>query len=207
MSCFFDVDKLRDRVRLEMSQKRYIHTLGVEKCAAYLGGLLMPDRIAELSCAALLHDVAKELPRQEQITLALSFCEGGISEEDIVSDQVLHAYAAPCKILSDFPEYSTRDIILSAFRHTTGDPQMTLFDKIIFLADFIEEGRSFYAATSLRVWVFSSLGEELSFEEKERIINIACVKEIDRTIESLESRGLKIDERTLLTRNALASFI
>ena len=50
------LDTLRQRVGTGMSEKRYRHTLGVEREIARLGEIYLPDRIQELRAAALLHD-------------------------------------------------------------------------------------------------------------------------------------------------------
>ena len=56
---------LRNRVSTKMSKKRFIHTLGVEDTANELGEIFLSNKVTELRAAALLHDVAKELPTNE----------------------------------------------------------------------------------------------------------------------------------------------
>jgi predicted HD superfamily hydrolase involved in NAD metabolism len=202
-----DISSLRIKLEGIMSVHRYNHTLGVERAAKYLGAVLMPERVPELSVAALLHDVAKELPKDEQLSLALTYKNREITEEANVSDQILHAFAAPGRILRDFPEFATNDVLRSTFLHTTGAPDMTLFDKIIFVADFVEENRTFNEAIELREWLYSALSACEDVDGRVRIINQACIREIDSVIKSLERRGLSIDGRTIVTRKAIASLI
>ena len=64
-----DISLLRSRVKELMSDKRYLHTLGVENMARLLGEVLIPDRVDELAVAALLHDAAKEMTYEEQVAL------------------------------------------------------------------------------------------------------------------------------------------
>ena len=60
---------LRKSVKSRISERRYLHTLGVEDMATKLGEHFIPEMISELRAAALLHDVAKELDYQEQIKI------------------------------------------------------------------------------------------------------------------------------------------
>ena len=63
------VEALSGKVEGRMSAKRFKHTLGVKKCAELLGSKLLPESAAELAAAALLHDISKEIPIEEQIKL------------------------------------------------------------------------------------------------------------------------------------------
>ena len=60
---------LRLTVSKNISEKRYKHTLGVEKMARYLGEIILPDKVNELSAAALLHDIAKEHSYEDHLDL------------------------------------------------------------------------------------------------------------------------------------------
>ena len=130
------IDKLRDRLSLELSPKRYEHTLGVERAAISLSAFFPEISRSELSVAALLHDVAKELPPDEQIRLAKAYlCE--LEEEDRSSPQVIHALAAPARILEEFSGFATPHVLSAVLKHTTGSEDMSVFDKIIFLWGFL----------------------------------------------------------------------
>ena len=63
------LSNLRTSVKARLSAKRYEHTIGVEAMASRLGWILMPDKIYELRAAALLHDISKEIPYEEQVDL------------------------------------------------------------------------------------------------------------------------------------------
>ena len=55
-----EIDLLRSEVGKRISEKRFNHTLGVEKMALKIGKACLPDRVDELRAAALLHDISKE---------------------------------------------------------------------------------------------------------------------------------------------------
>ena len=63
------IDALRIEVRKYMSEKRYKHTLCVERMAEYIGEHCLPDKVAALKCAALLHDIAKELDADQLLKI------------------------------------------------------------------------------------------------------------------------------------------
>ena len=64
---------LREAVREYMTEKRYLHTLGVERKAAELAARHAPEKTAKLRAAALLHDITKERSAEEQIALCARF--------------------------------------------------------------------------------------------------------------------------------------
>ena len=63
------IDLLRREVCQRLSEKRYNHTLGVEKMAVLIGGYCMPESIDRLRVAALLHDISKEYSEAEYLEI------------------------------------------------------------------------------------------------------------------------------------------
>lgn len=138
----FNIEKIadiRDKIRKKQNKKRYEHTLGVAYTAACLAFIYDEDPLrAEL--AGVLHDCAKCYPGEELISLC---GKAGIdlSREEIDSPQVIHAkygsYIAK-------KEYGVTDqgILDAICFHTTGRPDMTVLEKIIFTADYIEPLRN-----------------------------------------------------------------
>ena len=199
-----EIKSLRERVREHLSEKRFRHTLGVEKMAAYLADYCFPEKKQSLRAAALLHDIAKELPVDEQLDLIK---KGGInlSEEELKAVPTLHSFASVYLIKRDFPSFSKNDILLACRNHTVGTSDMTLFEEIIFLSDYIEEGRIYQDSVELRENVLSSLGHDL--EKNIKLIHSAVVKSLDLTIAHLEAQGKYINPKTVLTRNSISSKI
>ena len=60
---------LRNDVKKRMSEKRYNHTLEVEKMAHRIAELYAPDRVGLVRAAALLHDITKELSVEQHIDI------------------------------------------------------------------------------------------------------------------------------------------
>lgn len=130
---------VREKLKVILDTPRYEHTLGVAYTAACMGMYWGED---PLTCelAGMLHDCAKNMTAEDLI----SGCHRvgiALSAEELASPQILHAiYGA---VVAREAYGITDKKILSAIRfHTTGKANMTLLEKIIFIADFIEPLRS-----------------------------------------------------------------
>lgn len=195
-------NELREAVRARISESRFMHTEGVVRAAKRLAAELIPERIDEIAAAAYLHDIAKELSCEELI--ALSKKHGyEPSEDDISSPQVLHAFASPSVITEAFPEYATEDILSAVFKHTTGDKTMSIFDEIVFIADYIEDGRKYPSCISVREVLYEELSKAKSLAEKEAALHKAALSSIRYTLESLEKRGKTVNVKTLAAQKHL----
>ena len=200
-----DLTALREQVRLRLSEKRYLHTLAVENCAVLLCEMCMPDKKDEAAVAALLHDITKELSPSEQRNL---LNEGKIflDSEDSESEGVLHSFTAPIMVKRDFPDFATQNVLSATRYHTLGAPEMSVFDEIIFLADFIEDTRTYESSVKLRKFVWENMRPH---EHKENILVLhsACIRAIDSTVLNLIENKKAINSKNILTRNALLSKI
>ena len=130
-----DIIKIREQVKAKQNKKRYEHTLGVAYTAAALAFMYDMDPLkAEL--AGMLHDCAKCMSDDELIT---ECSKNGIhlSNEELESPQVIHAIYG--SVLAREKYGINDDDIINAVRyHTTGRDNMSLLEKIIFTADYIE---------------------------------------------------------------------
>ena len=197
-----DLATLRREVRERLSDRRFRHTVGVEEAATALAAYLMPQATAELRAAALLHDIAKELPAQEQLSLIRE--EGlpfSAMEENMPA--LFHSLAAVPLIRRDFPAYAVPRILSAVRFHTVGAPQMTLFDKIIFIADYVEENRTYPACISARQFLFGGLRR--GDTDARELLDRTVLMSIDATVMSLIGREDYIAPDTVFTRNAVLS--
>jgi len=133
-----DLSKIRKKLRKELDAKRYEHTLGVEYTAAALA-MCHGTSVKDAQLAGLLHDCAKCLSNDKKINI----CEKhhiSITEVEKRNPYLLHAkvgaYLAEHKY-----EVHNQDVLNAIMNHTTGRPNMSLLEKIIFIADYIEPGR------------------------------------------------------------------
>ncbi len=195
-----ELSKLRLAVSHRISEKRFLHTLGVERAAVRIGRRCLPTDISELSAAALLHDISKELSDREQIDiLKLS---SDIFASDYLSVPIFHSLTAPYIIKRDFPDFATDNIISAVRNHTTGSPDMSVFDEIIFIADFIEDGRRYESCIAVREQLYAAFDKAQDREECISALHDAVILSLDFTILSIVKNGKFLNERTVRTRNA-----
>ncbi|MEF7436796.1 bis(5'-nucleosyl)-tetraphosphatase (symmetrical) YqeK [Paenibacillus lautus] len=179
-------DVLIEAVSSQMPAKRWEHTKGVMETAVILAGRFGADPVkAEL--AAILHDVAKYWPVQK---LHQMMVEHKLSEELLHYDKQL--WHAEVGAFVAEHEYGVTDAeVLDAIRyHTSGRIGMTLLDKVVCLADYMEPGRDFPGVNNIRELANHSLEEALAAG-------------FDSTIGHLLSRRQIIFPLTVLARNDL----
>ena len=133
-----DISKIRKAMEKTLDKKRYEHTLGVAYTASCLA-MCHEENVKNAELAGLLHDCAKCLPEEK----LLSICETQhmeISQEEYMKPSLLHAKAG-CYLAEKKYHIVNRNILNAIHNHTTGRPDMSLLEKIIFVADYIEPGR------------------------------------------------------------------
>lgn len=130
--------KLRKKVKDVMTKSRYEHTLGVEFTAASLAMRYEVD-IEKAELAGLLHDCAKCIDSEDTLDDCKKY---NIELTDVEKRNpfLIHSKlgAVHAKKLYGVDD---EDIISAIRFHTTGKPDMTMLEKIIFIADYIEPGR------------------------------------------------------------------
>lgn len=196
----FDVDALRLSVKSRMDEWRYTHTLGVEEMAARLGELYIPKRVAELRCAALLHDITKCETTEKQ----LQYCsEFGIILKGFqkMSPKLLHAMTGAEIILREYPEYATDDIVSAVRWHTTGRDGMSMFEGIVYLADYIEEKRAFKDCVCLREYFWGNNPLDMTASERLAHFYKTMVMSVDLTVNALIVENAFVDKDTIECRN------
>ena len=130
--------KLRKKVKDVMTKARYEHTLGVEFTAASLAMRYEID-IDKAEIAGLLHDCAKCIDDEDKFDdckkYKIELTDVEKRNPFLVHSKLGAVYANKLYGIDD-------EEIISAIRfHTTGKPDMTMLEKIIFIADYIEPGR------------------------------------------------------------------
>ena len=181
-----NLEALREATRAQMPEKRWKHTLGVVDTAVRLARKYGGDE-AKAELAALLHDYAKAWPVERQ---AQVIRERHLPLELLEYDKELwHAHAGAWTVRE---EHGVDDEeVLDAIRyHTSGRERMTLTDKIVCLADYIEPGRDFPGVERIR-------------KLAERDLEAALVAGFDSTLAHLIEKGKRIFPLTVMARNGL----
>ncbi len=142
-----DLKEAKELARKRLGDKRYHHTLNVEKMAVKLAERYGAD-CDQAALAALLHDTAKEMPTADQLALLRAHPDLAGNTENRPTP-IWHGVCAA--ILAKTEWGVTDEAVLSAVAcHTAGKPGMTLLDKILFLADMTSEERDFDGVEELR---------------------------------------------------------
>ncbi|MBE5856375.1 MAG: HD domain-containing protein [Lachnospiraceae bacterium] len=178
--------KIRNKLEKVLDRKRYEHTLGVAYTAMNLASLYGAD-IKKAEIAGLLHDCAKGMSNDE----LLEFCKKyniTVTEFEKKNPFLLHSKVGSFIAASKY-DIKDDDILNAILNHTTGRPSMSLLEKIIFIADYIEPNRkTIPGLDESRKLAFSDLDKALLFI-------------LENILKYLESTGSEIDEKTNITYN------
>lgn len=196
------INELRLEMGKRLSEKRYIHTLGVEEMAVKIGIKCLPDCVDKLQAAALLHDISKEYSEAEYNFLIEKY-KITMTDDEIGEPALWHSFTAPAAVQEEFPEFADAEILPAVYNHTVGSPDMTVFDEIILLSDYIEQGRKYERCVSLRQSFISELDAAADINEAVMALHRAVAKSLDNNIQEFVSRGMSYHKRTELTRDAI----
>jgi len=193
-----DLEFLRSELSKFISGKRLTHSLAVEKEAENLGKLfkMSADTVRKLRACAILHDITKEKSTDEQISLCGEFGHT-VSVEDINSPKVFHSVTGAYLARKLYGKYVCRTVFNGIKYHTTGREKMTLFEKLIYLADYIEPTRTFEDCVKLREYFYNT--EEFTEEH----LNDTLLLSYDMTIKNLLDEQMCVHSATVKARNYL----
>ena len=196
------LNTLRETIKGSISPKRFVHTVAVEEMVARLCALYCPEYTMQLRAAALLHDLTKELTPDAQEALCAAY---DIPTDDLqrISPKTYHAKTAAARIVRDFSEFADPIIIDAVRWHTTGHAGMTLTEKLLYLADYIDESRTFSSCVLLRRYFFGAEPELMSGEERQKHLRATLLLSYELTLKDLLTDGAPIDEDTIRARNEL----
>jgi len=142
-------------VEKQLTDRRYQHTLGVTESAIELANRYGAD-VKKAELAAIFHDYAKFRPKEEMSGIIVK--QGMAPTLLDFHSELWHAPVGA--YLVETEAGITDSEILDAIRyHTSGRVGMTLLDKIIYLADYIEPGRLFPGVDEVRETAIISLNQ------------------------------------------------
>ncbi|MEN1762050.1 bis(5'-nucleosyl)-tetraphosphatase (symmetrical) YqeK [Anoxynatronum sibiricum] len=168
-----------------MKTGRFQHTLGVRNAALRMADQFGADR-EKAAMAALFHDYAKGFNKEELLqTVRLYHLQP--DSLMVQAHQLLHGSVAAAIALNEFG--IDDDEVLKAIEyHTTGRKHMGTIEKIIYLADFIEEGRDYSGVAFLR---------ELAYRE----LDLAVYQALTNTMIYVLETGKLLHPNTVEARN------
>lgn len=182
------IEQIKNDLKNILSERRYIHSIGVMEMCEKLAKLYGVD-VEKAKLAGLLHDNAKEMPREKM----LKYVEENnipITEVERINTPILHG-----KIGADIAKkkYNVDEQIENAIKyHTTTSVKMDKLAKIVFVADKVEMNRK---------------SEEYDIEAERELakkdLDATVLLIIDSNITSLIAKGKLIDQDSIDTRNLL----
>ena len=173
------LEELRPVALSYLKAKRVRHVLGVEEEAIRLAERYGAD-VHKARVAALLHDATKKLELDEQLALCEQY---GIELDELerVALKLLHAKTGAALAREVFG--ADEDVCGAILWHTTGRPDMTVLEKVIYLADYIEPNRDFDGVDELRRVVYEDLDRGLELG-------------LRMSVEELQERGSPVHHDT-----------
>lgn len=178
--------QMLSKLETMLTPKRFAHSVGVRDSAILLAKKYGAD-VKKAEIAGLLHDCAKNIPKSEMVAM----CENlGVQLDEETKNQLslvhadLGAKLCQTEFGIDDPE------IISAIKyHTLGRPNMTVLEKVVFLADAIEPTRIMHEGlTKLR-------------EIAEYDLDKAVLFSAELTINFVKSKGCDLHTQTYQTRD------
>ena len=170
------IETMQEKLQSAISVKRYIHTLGVADEAVKLAeiyGTAQDQQKARV--AGLLHDCAKDYPE----SMRQRFCkEYKVKTDEIMNKQtdLIHPFLG-AEVAKREYQVMDEDVLNAIRFHTTGRPNMSLLEKIIFIADYIEPNREkFGGLDEARRLAFLDLDKAMAYI-------------LENTIEYVKARG------------------
>ena len=175
-----DYESIKAEVEKVLSARRFKHSASVADTAAALAEKYGGDA-DEARLAGILHDITKELSPEEHMKLVRKY-NITLDEDEKAAPKLWHAITAPPLLKERF---GVSDAIASAVRyHTTGRADMSLLEKIIYLADYMEPSRDFDGVEKLR---------RLTFENLDDALRLA----LRMSVEEVKRSGKKVHKNTL----------
>ena len=196
------LDELRERVMESISHKRFVHTVAVEQMVARLSALFCPDQTILLRAAALLHDVTKEKTPTEQVDLCRELGLE-VSEEDLLAPKIFHAKTAAALIPRVYSEFAHPTVLDAVRWHTTGRAEMSIPEKLLYLADYIDQSRTFENCVRLRNFFWDAQPEEMKMDARLTLLRETLILSYQFTIEDLIAEGRPVAIDTIAARNRL----
>lgn len=188
-----DLAKFRKEMEKTLEPKRYEHTLSVAYTAANLAAVHGVD-IEKALVAGMLHDCAKCLSYKKQMSL----CAKNhivLSETEAQEDSpLLHAKAGGALAKQEYGIID-EDILNAIYYHTTGRPQMSPLEQVIYIADYIEPGRKHMKRTAAiedQYMQNLAAARKLAYQD----LNEALCRILQDTLTHLTQKGGDIDPMT-----------
>lgn len=197
------LEKIRENIPHYVSEKRLLHILSVEREALRLSDIMFPylgiDKKyqSDISAAALLHDITKKYNLEEHTAVCRNK-KIPVCKYELIRGFTLHAKTGAFTARDIF---GINDIVFSAiYCHTTGKEDMNIFDKIIFIADYIEETRTAKECIDARDYFYNNAENT---KDKLLLLDLTIIKALKATVSYILESNSPVECETINTLNFL----
>ncbi len=181
------MNEYEEKLRTMLSPDRFRHSVGVAQTAVRLAERYNADR-EKAYLAGILHDAAKNFSYEEMLDKCAEY-NIELDEISKSSKGLMHGPLGAEIVRRDFG-VDDEEVYSCIFFHTTGKPDMTLLEKIIYIADMTEPNRKFEGVEKLRMMTFENLDKSL-------------LMGFDSTIIHTVQKGELLNSATIHARNSI----
>ena len=155
-----NLDEYRNLIKSKMSEHRFVHSVNVSKEARKLAKIYGADA-EKAALAGILHDITKEMPVEEQLKI---ITDSGIILDNVQKNapKLWHGISGSIYIKENL-DINDADILNAIRYHTTGRAGMSLLEKIIFVADFTSQERTYKGVSTMRKKSRKTLDEAMLY--------------------------------------------
>ncbi len=180
---------IKEALKDYITEERFRHSIGVMDTAVRLAAIY-GCKEGKVEIASLLHDVARDMSLEKMQCIVRRRGLDFRDSEVIMNDPLLlHAYAGKV-IAEEHFAIQDQEILRSIELHTTGGVCMSLLDKVLFVADYIESGRAFIGVKKARILAYRNIDSAALYIFKSLLIHLL-------------RKGVFICKNTLLGYNEL----
>lgn len=176
-----DVQSLINKLKNNLSEKRFNHSLRVAEIAVRLAEHYNQNS-EKAYIAALLHDCSRFLKPHQMLKYAKSL-NYEIEETELNEPKLLHASLSAYFAKRDY-KIEDEQILSAISSHTVGNPKMSSLDKIVYLADHIEQERSYNGVERVR---------ELAYQN----LDLAVIESMNCMLEFLRIENKPVSKKTI----------
>ncbi len=181
-------------MKRELSEKRFSHVESVAKTAYILCVELgiSAEFTKKVVTAAFLHDITREKDTQAQLEMCKKF-NIPLTDNEIKSPSVLHQFTGAEYVKHTYEQYADEKVLDIIRKHCTGGAGMDIYEKIVFLCDYIEPLRKHESCIKLNHFYFNQRNEEKIQNHLDKAVFLAY----DNTVGHLKEKGAFIHPFTL----------
>lgn len=172
-------ESLESFIKQNLKESRYRHSLGVEEMAVRLARLHGAD-VQKAAFAGRYHDLAKNFDDETMNSYIRKY---GLPEKLLNNNALAHSKVGAAMLEREFG-VTDEDILNSVRYHTTARSNMSLLEELVFVADVVEDNRTY---SDLDYY------QDLAYRDLDR----ACLEILEYTIGDLTAKGREIDRDTL----------